>query len=50
MSITKRYVHPQEYNTRAAIETARVALSGHNFGHTQILNTETQIGNLAANY
>jgi hypothetical protein len=29
MSITKRYVHPQEYSTRAAIEKARAALSGH---------------------
>jgi len=26
MSITKRYVYPREYNTRAAIEKARVAL------------------------
>jgi len=25
MSITKRYVHPQECNKRAAIENARVA-------------------------
>jgi integrase len=32
MSITKRYVHPQEYNTRAAIEKARVASGGHNSG------------------
>jgi integrase len=34
MSITKRYVHPQEYSTRAAMEKARVALSGHSSGHT----------------
>lgn len=34
MSITKRYIHPQEQNTRAAIERARSALSGHNSGHT----------------
>jgi integrase len=40
MSITKRYVHPQEYSTRAAMEKARVALSGHNAGHSQILNSE----------
>jgi len=33
MSITKRYVHPQEYSTQAAIEKARVALSGHKTGH-----------------
>jgi hypothetical protein len=50
MSITKRYVHPQEFSTRAAMEKARVALdveqSGHNSGHTPILNTETQIANL----
>jgi len=46
MSITKRYVHPHEYNTRAAIEKARKALSGHNSGHSPILNTETQIANL----
>ena len=41
MSITKRYVHPQEYSTRAAIEKARVALSGHNSGHTPIVNTQS---------
>jgi integrase len=46
MSITKRYVHPQEYSTRAAMEKARVALSGHNSGHSQILNTETLTANL----
>jgi len=38
MSITKRYVHPQEYNTRAAIEKAGVALGGHSSGHCPILN------------
>jgi len=47
MSITKRYVHPQEYSTRAAIEKARLALGGHNSGHSAIVNTETQIANLA---
>jgi integrase len=46
MSITRRYVHPQEHNTRAAMEKARVALSGHSSGHTQILNPEVQIANL----
>jgi integrase len=46
MSITKRYVHPQEYSTRAAMEKARVALSGHNSGHSPILNTQVPIGNL----
>ena len=41
-SITKRYVHPQEYSTRAAIEKARAALNGHiseKSGHSVILNT-----------
>lgn len=38
MSITKRYVHPREHSTRAAIEKARAALSGHNSGHSPILN------------
>jgi integrase len=47
MSITKRYVHPQEYSTRAAMEKARVALSGHNSGHSPIVNAETLIANLA---
>ncbi len=47
MSITKRYVHPQEHNTRLAIEKARVALSGHNSGHTPILNTPTSIASMA---
>jgi hypothetical protein len=49
MSIRKRCVHPQEFSTRAAIEKARalnVERSGHNSGHTPILNTETQIVNL----
>ena len=46
MSITKRYVHPQEYSTRAAMEKARLALSGHSSGHTPILNIESQIANL----
>jgi integrase len=47
MSITRRYVHPQEFSTRAAMERARVALSGHNSGHTPFLNTKTEIGDLA---
>lgn len=45
MSITKRYIHPQEYNTRAAMEKARLALSRHSSGHSPILSTETQNGN-----
>jgi integrase len=46
MSITKRYVHPQEYSTRAAMEKARVALSGHSSGHSPILSTPSQIADL----
>lgn len=34
MSITKRYVHPQEHTIREAMEKARVAQSGHTSGHT----------------
>jgi integrase len=34
MSITKRYIHPQEHSTRAAIEKARNAQGGHSSGHT----------------
>ena len=33
MSITKRYIHPQENNTRAAMERARNAQGGHTSGH-----------------
>jgi integrase len=40
MSITKRYVHPQEFSTRAAMEKARVALGGHNSGHSPIADAE----------
>jgi integrase len=47
MSITKRYVHPQEYNTRAAMEKARVALSGHSSGHSPVVDRETQFPKLA---
>jgi len=48
MSITKRYVHPQEHNTRAAIENARVALGLHNFQHSPIVGTQAPTGNLPA--
>jgi len=34
MNITKRYVHPQEQSIRVAMDRARVAASGHTFGHT----------------
>jgi hypothetical protein len=40
MSITKRYVHPQEHRTRRD-EKARVALSGRNSGHSPIANTQS---------
>jgi hypothetical protein len=36
MSITKRYVHPHEFSTRAAMEKACVALSGHRSRHSPI--------------
>ena len=49
MSITKRYVHPQEYSTRAAIEKARAALGGHNSGHSAILNPTGPIVDFAVN-
>ena len=49
MSITKRYVHPQEYSTRAAMEKARVALSGHNSGHSPIANTASTFRDCACN-
>jgi hypothetical protein len=47
MSITKRYVHPQEYSTRAAMEKARLALGGHNSGYSVIEVQNTQIANPA---
>jgi len=34
MSITKRYVHPQQDTLRDAMEKARVANGRHTFGHT----------------
>jgi integrase len=49
MSITKRYVHPQEYSTRAAIEKARAALGGHSSGHSAILNPTALIADFAVN-
>jgi integrase len=45
MSVTKRYVHPQEFSTRAAMEKARVALGGHSSGHSPILSDLIQIAN-----
>ena len=47
MLITKRYSHPQEYNTRAAIEKAWVAFGGHNSGvQSPIVNTQAPSSNL----
>jgi hypothetical protein len=40
-------LHVAEYSTRPAMEKARVALSGHNSGHSPILNTKIQISDLA---
>jgi integrase len=34
MSITKRYVHPEQGTVRDAVERARTARGGHSFGHT----------------
>jgi integrase len=45
MSIAKRYGYPQEFSTRAAMEKARVALSGHSSGHTLIANADLQSAN-----
>jgi integrase len=36
MSITKRYIHPQEHTTRAAMDRARDAQGGHNSGHSTV--------------
>lgn len=34
MSITKRYIHPQQHTIREAMERARAAAGGHTSGHT----------------
>ena len=34
MAITKRYIHPEEQTIRAAMEKARNAQGGHNYGHS----------------
>ncbi|MGO4882299.1 MAG: tyrosine-type recombinase/integrase [Bryobacteraceae bacterium] len=36
MSITKRYIHPQEHTTRAAMDRARDAQGGHKNGHSAV--------------
>lgn len=48
MSITKRYIHPQEHNTRAAMERARAALGGHSSGHTSAPTNFVDLRNLPA--
>jgi integrase len=48
MSITRRYVHPQESTLRDAIEKARVAKSGHTSGHTGQLSSSSALGDTAA--
>src|SRR5439155_6357295 len=40
MSITKRYVHPQQGALRDSIEKARVAQGGHTSGHTGQLDAD----------
>ena len=47
MSITKRYVHPQEGTLRDAVERAHLAKGGHTFGHTSQLNTSSDFGDTA---
>jgi len=47
MSITKRHIHPQEQNTRAAIERARNAQGGHNSGHTPDSSISSNVVNRA---
>ena len=47
MSITKRYIHPQEGTLRDAVERAHLAKGGHTFGHTGQLNTSSALGDTA---
>jgi len=47
MSITRRYVHPQEQTIRAAMERAG---SGHKIGHSAVApNAQVPVGSLAIN-
>ncbi len=39
MSITKRYIHPEEATVRAAMERARDAKGGHKIGHMASIGT-----------
>ena len=48
MSITKRYVHPQQGTLREAVEKARTALGRHTSGHTgQIRGNQTNAASAA---
>ena len=47
MSITKRYIHPQEHTTRAAMDRARDAQGGHNSGHSTVDAPVANYGNPA---
>ena len=47
MSITKRYVHPQEGTLRDAIERAHLAKGGHTFGHTGQLSPLSAVSDTA---
>ena len=48
MSITKRYVHPQEGTLRDAIERSRAVQGGHTSRHTEQIATKTTLGDTAA--
>ena len=48
MSITKRYVHPQEGTLRDAIDQAHAAQSGHTSGHTKPIEHQKVLGDTAA--
>jgi integrase len=47
MSITRRYVHPQDATVRAAMERAQNAKGGHNFGHSEKKARKRSIGEAA---
>jgi integrase len=47
MSITKRYIHPQQGTLKDAIEKARCANGGHTSGHTASVAANEPIGDTA---
>jgi len=47
MSITKRYIHPQEHTTRAAMDRAREAQGGHKNWHSAIDDSAANQSNSA---